>query len=74
MTRQFCFRAGGRRGGGERVPLYSGTNNELCPNKTAFPVPFRERKGVLKFSYEHPVIFTCILVSLRIQFDWAKNI
>ena len=31
-------------------------------------------KGVLKFSYEHPVIFTCILVSLRIEFDWAKSI
>ena len=40
MTRQFCFSAEGGGGGGEPVPLYGDSNNELCPNKTAFPVPF----------------------------------
>ena len=66
MTRQFVF-----QWEVEFVSLYSGTN-ALCPKKQHSVYP--SYKAVLKFSYEHPVIFTCTLVSLRIQFDWASGV
>ena len=70
MTWQFCFSAGG---GGESLYLFIVAQiMSYAPKKQHSLHP--SWKGVLKFSYEHPVIFTCMLVSLRIQFDRAKRI
>ena len=58
--------------GGGNLYLFIVAQMRYAPKKQLSVYP--SYKAVLKFSYEHPFIFTCTLVSLRIQFDWASGV